>query len=242
MTQPHLQLPVRWWSDHDQHAHRTLTLESSTVAFLLVDCDGDAPGRYDQGVKTDVIAPALHAARSFGVRVVYLHNAPGGEGGPRNIHRELHGLRHGRERLGSSSWKPLRPAYLPELTPRDDEAEFQKAHQNGFRDTALDPYLRSWGVETLVLVGFSLKSCVYHTAWAAQERNYRVVLLRDATCPPGAKEYADTRDMTLPEGGWTRHVILRLLETNVGYTATSADWIHAAHHGDAGPTSTGPAS
>src|SRR3712207_389164 len=73
MTRPHLQLPVRWWSDHDQHAHRTLTLDPPTVAFLLVDCDGDAPGRYDQGVKTNVIAPALHAARSFGVRVVYLH-------------------------------------------------------------------------------------------------------------------------------------------------------------------------
>ncbi|PYE56377.1 nicotinamidase-related amidase [Deinococcus yavapaiensis KR-236] len=197
------------------------------LALVLVDCDGGGHGRYDQATKLDVIAPALHAARSAGVKVVYLHNAPGGEGGPRNVHRELHGLREGKERLGPPGWKPLRPSYLPELAPTELEPEFQKAHQNGFRDTALDAYLRSWDVDSLVLVGFSLKSCLYHTAWAAQERNYRVIVLRDATCPPGAKEFPDTLDPSLEEGGWTRHVLLRLLETNVGYTATSRDWLDA---------------
>lgn len=222
-----LHLPVRWWSDVGDFAHATLALPVARTAFVLVDVDGGAPGRYDQRTKLDVIAPALHAARRAGVRVTFVHNAPGGEGGPRNIHRELHGTREGRERLGPSGWKPVRPTYLPELAPRDDESEFQKAHQNGFRDTALDAHLRSWGVETLVMAGFSLKSCLYHTAWAAQERGYRVIVLRDGTCPPGTKEFADTRAERLAEGGWTRHVLLRLLETNVGYTALGAAFASA---------------
>ncbi|MBB5362456.1 isochorismatase family protein [Deinococcus humi] len=223
-----VELPVRWWGDEDVHVHGSLPLNPAATALALVDCDGGLePSRYDHRVKLQAIAPALQAARAAGIRVLYFHNAPGGEGGPLNVHRDLHGLRHGRERLGPPGWKPVRPVYLEELRPQDDEPEFQKAHQDGFRDTAADPYLRSWGVTTLVLAGFSLKSCLYHTAWAAQEHNYRVVVLRDATCPSGSKEYADTLDPGHPEGGWMRGAVLRLIETNVGYTSTSSAFVWA---------------
>lgn len=108
-----------------------------------------------------------------------------------------------------------------------NEAEFQKANRNGFVGTFADQYLRTWQIETLVFTGFSLKSCLYHTCVGAQERNYRVVALRDCVCPPGTKEYQDTLDASNPEGGWMRFAVLRLIETNVGYTSTSQAFVQA---------------
>lgn len=223
-----LTLPVRWWSDQQTFGLRDLALPVEHTAFVLVDCDGlldDA--RYDTATKVHAIAPALQAARQCGVRIMYFHNAPGGEGGPTNANRELHGLREGKERRDPPGWKPVRPVYAPLLQPHDRDAEFQKAHRNGFRDTFADQYLRTWSIDTLIMVGFSLKSCLYHTAVGAYEHNYRVIVLRDGVCPPGTKEYPDTIDPSNPEGGWMRYVTLRLIESNIGYTSTAADFIDA---------------
>jgi len=57
--------------------------------------------------------------------------------------------------------------------------------------------------------------------------NYRVIVLRDGVCPPGTKEYPDTLDSANPEGGWMRFVMLRLIETNIGYTTPTAEFLSA---------------
>jgi nicotinamidase-related amidase len=237
-----LALPVRWWGHRDAYRTGTLQLDPAATAFVLVDCHGASePTDYDHVTRLEYIAPALRAARAAGLRVVYFHGAPGGEGGPRNIVRELHGTREGTERLGPSGWKPRCPTYAPELAPREADPEFQKPLRNGFPHTGADRYLRTWGIDTLVLVGFSLKSCLYHTAVGAQEHDYRVIVLRDGVCPPGTKEFPDTLDPANPEGGWTRYVVLRLIEDNLGYTATCADFARAAEL-VAEPTSAAPPS
>ncbi len=223
-----LQLSVRWWCHEETYAYGTLSLPLTRTAFVLIDCNGPLdPAEYDYQTKVQNIAPALALARRIGLRIIYFHNAPGGEGGPTNINLELHGQRENKERLGPPGWKPTRPVYDERLAPGDQEPEFQKAHRNGFRDTFADQYLRTWGVETLLMVGFSLKSCLYHTAAGAHEHNYRVIVLRDGVCPPGTKEYPDTLDATNPEGGWMRFVTLRLIETNLGYTTTTAEFLSA---------------
>ena len=51
------------------------------------------------------------------------------------------------------------------------------------------------------MVGFSLKSCLLNTCIGAEEHSFRVIVLRDCVCPPGAKEYPDTLDAGNPEGG-----------------------------------------
>lgn len=156
--------------------------------------------------------------------MAYFHNAPGGEGGPLNQNRELHGTREGHDRPAPSGWKPIRPVYMPELAPRDSEPEFQKAHRNGFHDTFAVDYFRSWDIDTLVFSSFSLKSCRYHTCAGAHEHNFRAIVLRDGVCPPGTKEYPDTVDAESAEAGWMRFVLLRLIESNLGYTSTAAAW------------------
>jgi hypothetical protein len=61
--------------------------------------------------------------------------------------------------------------------------------------------------------------------YGARHHNYRVILLRDCTIPPGDGEFPDMRDSTNPEGGWMRFVFLRQFETNIGYTATERDFV-----------------
>jgi hypothetical protein len=121
---PTFDLPVGWWSDEHTYVHRTLALPIDRTAFVLIDCDGrlDATA-YDYHTKVHAIIPALHIARCIGMLIIYFHNAPGGEGGPQNINRELHGLREEKERLGLSGWKPIRPVYDEQLAPRDQDAE-----------------------------------------------------------------------------------------------------------------------
>jgi nicotinamidase-related amidase len=223
-----LTLPLRWWSDQNIYKEQSFQLDPDKTAFALLDCDGtDGPASYDYSVKAKAIAPALGAARRAGIKVIYFHNAPGGEGGTANVNRELHGIREGKERPSQSGWKPIRPPYEEFLASLPNEAEFQKANRNWFRDTFADQYLRTWQIETLIFVGFSLKSCLYHTCVGAQEHNYRAVVLRDFVCPPGTKEYPDTLDVSNPEGGWMRFVVLRLIETNIVYTATSQAFAQA---------------
>lgn len=101
--------------------------------------------------------------------------------------------------------------------------EIAKCAQSGFRDTYLDRYLRAWGIDTLLVVGFSFKSCVFYTLVGAFERNYRAILLRDGTDPEGTNEFGDTRDDGLPERGWVRLVLTRLIEDHLGYTSTCAE-------------------
>jgi nicotinamidase-related amidase len=223
-----IELPLRWWNDQDAYQQTTNLLSIEKTAFALIDCDGCAELEdYDYLVKMQSIAPALQAVRRCGMKVIYFHNAPGGEGGPGNVNKELHGTREGKVRPTPSGWKPLRPTYPEPLAPLPDEAEFQKANRNGFYDTFADQYLRTWDIQNLILVGFSLKSCLYHTCVGAQEHNYRVIVLRDGVCPPGTKEYPDTLDPANPEGGWMRFTLLRLIETNIGYTSTAPELIRA---------------
>ena len=73
-------------------------------------------------------------------------------------------------------------------------------------------------------------------------RNDRVVLPRDCADSPGAKAFPDTADPANPEGGWLRFAVLRIFETNEGYTSTAGEFVRACGalqgHAIVGGTST----
>jgi nicotinamidase-related amidase len=203
-----LTLPVRFYGS-DQ---ATLMLDLRTTAVMVVD----ANGMQSATLLTETIAPVLQAARAVGVRVFYFHEDGYGTGGPTDITRELHGERHG-HRLDDiffepPQWTGALPTYHAAIAPAADEADFPKSSKDGFQSTNADYYLRS---------------CLYHTCMGARHHNYQVILLRDCTTPPGEGEFPDTRDPSNPEGGWMRFVFLRQFETNIGYTATGADFVAA---------------
>ena len=84
-----LTLPVRWYSNETQHGE--LELELDRTAFMIVDSDCGTGNRYVE----DGIAPALAAARTAGMSVVFIHNDFSLVDEPGSIKREIHGTRWG---------------------------------------------------------------------------------------------------------------------------------------------------
>jgi nicotinamidase-related amidase len=163
--------------------------------------------------------------------VFYFHPDADGIGGPRDITRELHGERHHSELpavfFEKPQWRSWQPIYPAAIAPLLEEPDFPKASKDGFETTTADYYLKTWGIDTLIAVGFALRSCLYHTCLGARHRNYRVIMLRDCTTPPGSGEFPDTKDASNPEGGWMRLIFLRQFETTIGYTSTSGEFQQA---------------
>jgi len=211
-------------TDESKPTSTTLRLPTERTAFLLVDCNGDCGDECNKVIRVK-IAPALHAARSVGMKVVFVY----GEDriiGPASRPAEYHELRRGRP-LRLQTIRPYQPEWANCIAPLDHEPIIGKRAQNAFVGSQLDSWLRSWQIETLIAVGFSFKSCLFYTLVGAFEREYRVVFLRDGTHPPGTNEFRDTVNPDLPDGGWVRLVLTRLIEDHLGYSSTSDDLIAA---------------
>ena len=222
-------VPIRYYKDFKggyDYGHEELTLDLSACAFLLVDVDGGAPNPTTE----NYIAPALAAARKLGLRVAYVHNDLRLVADPGNIVGEVWGktkMPGGNALEGWAKRREYTPNYLDCVAPREGEKNFPKWIWSGFHDTFLDQHLRSWGVQTLFVVGYSRRACLHYTCAEAVGRNYRVVLLRDCSNAPGEIEMPDTLDDSLPEGGWINRITLRNFEHLIGYTTTSAEFVAA---------------
>ena len=221
-----LQLPVRFTGpSEDLQQFTTLHLELAKTAFLLVDCTFSNPPESGVGqVLRKIIAPTLTAIRAIGMLPVFVTG--GDHGDPRAINLELHGTRRGRA-VPRLPWPSPPPRWVPGIEPLAGDIVIEKCGQNGFRETSLDFCLRTNGIETLLCVGFSFKSCLFYTLVGAVEHNYRVVFLRDGTHPLGENEFPDTINEALPEKGWVRLVLTRLIEDHLGYSSTCAELMGA---------------
>ena len=237
-----IEIPIRYYKDypggHD-YGYETLPLIFEECAFLLVDVDG----RGANPVTENFIAPALAAARQVGLRVAYVHNDLRLVADPGNIVGEIWGRTKSAEGNGIGSWankNEFAPEYLDCVAPREGERNFPKWIWSGFHDTFLDQHLRSWGIRTLFVVGYSRRACLHYTCAEAVGRNYRVILLRDCSNSAGTIEMPDTIDASLPEGGWINRITLRNFEHLIGYTTTSAEFVEACRAlTSASDTSTG---
>ncbi len=217
------------------HAEEELALGVDDTAFLIVDVyglgyddDGDTgetPEFYKGGAEANRdmvvnhIRPARDAARAAGMPVVYLTNylAPSTTEG--NEWRNMSIRTCGVDVL--ESWKEpndiLRHSEV--IAPGPDDYLIKKQMYSGFFETHLESLLKDLGVRNLVAVGFDLRICLGTTVTDAMYRNYRVVVLRDCC---RTREYPETE-----EGGWANFLGIRYIEANVGYTATSEDFVSA---------------
>ncbi len=230
-----LTVPVRYYKDYPEgydYGYEDLSLPLDTCAFLLVDVDGGYSFKDDAVHPTTerFIAPALTGARRCGMKVAYVHNDLRLVADPGNIALELWTKTKMAKGNAVESWTKARdyePKYAECVAPRDGEPNFPKWMWSGFRDTFLDTRLRGWGIKTLFVVGYSRRACLHYTCAEAMGHNYRVVLLRDCSNPPGEIEMPDTLDDSLPEGGWVNRMMLRQFEHLIGYTTTSAEFVDA---------------
>jgi nicotinamidase-related amidase len=247
MTIPSLQLPARYYRTHPVQAplgyvEETLDLDLRRTAFLLVDVnglgfDGDdpqpAPGlpplyadqaKASRRIVADHIAPAKRAAVQAGIPIVYLSNhlSP-----TLNEHSEWRNLSlrvHNIDVL--QSWQEPNDilAYSEVIAPQPGDFLVKKQLYSGFFETQLDSLLRSLDIYNLITVGFDSRICLHTTVIDAMYRNYRVTVLRDAI---GTSPLANGDDAETDDGKWADANAVRFIETNVGYTATSEQWIAA---------------
>ncbi len=224
-----LSLPVRF-TGHQEHEAQfdTLSINISKTAFLLVDCTFENPPESSVGqVLRKTIAPTLEAVRSIGMKVVFIHGDEHGDA--KSMFTELHRTRR-KQKYKPRAWQPTTPVWIPSIEPTEKDTIIEKNAQSAFRATSLDHHLRTAGIETLICVGFSFKSCLFYTMVGAFEHNYRVIFLRDGTHPQGENEFADTLDDSLPEKGWVRLVLTRLIEDHLGYSSTCQELSDAIKH------------
>ena len=76
------------------------------------------------------------------------------------------------------------------LDRRPEDVQVRKTRVGAFTTTDLDEQLRARGVTTLVLAGISTSGVVLSTVREAMDRDYRIVVLRDAC----ADREAETHD------------------------------------------------
>jgi nicotinamidase-related amidase len=237
-----LQLTGRYWRWYPPeeplgHAEERLDLLIKETVFLLIDVYGEDgedadPGRPEtQGVYSPTsegafreivrrrIVPAKAAAKRAGLPVVYLANHLSDGLTAESEWRNVTLRTWGADVL--ETWKP--PARHLEhaaiIAPGAGEPVIHKQIYSGFFGTDLDAVLHRCGARNLVVVGFESLICLGMTVTDAMYRDYRVVVLRDAI---RTTEFPETM-----EGEWANFVAVRLIEANVGYTATTDEFIAA---------------
>lgn len=221
------------------YAQEALELEFDRTVFLLIDVyglgfdsrptdDEDTAGvpefygrmvREHWDIVVNHIVPAKRAAKAAGLPVVYLTNWLSPELNDQSEWRNLSLRAHGIDVL--ETWQEPNDilAFSKIVAPEPGEPVVGKQLYSGFFETRLDSLLRSMDVRNLVCVGFDSRICLGTTLIDAMYRNYRVIALRDAI---GTMEEPETAD-----GRWADFLATRYIETNVGYTATTADWVAA---------------
>ena len=92
----------------------------------------------------------------------------------------------------------------------DNEVVMWKPRWSAFHRTSLDDHLRRLGVDTIVLAGCNFPNCPRATFFDASQRDYRVVVVEDATSRVTPERLADAVALgvhALPTETVVRHIL-----------------------------------
>jgi nicotinamidase-related amidase len=222
------------------HASERLILDPGRTVFLLIDVygagyDSDLAssaipefyrGQVERARKivVDHIAPAKRAAKKVGLPIVYLTNYLSTGLSERSEWRNLSLRVHNIDVL--DAWREPNEilAFSNIIAPAEGEHLVKKQLYSGFYETHLDSLLRSLDAYNLVVVGFDSRICLATTVIDAMYRNYRVIVLRDCVGTAAEATGSGSADV---ERERANAEAVRFIETNVGYTSTSQQWIAA---------------
>lgn len=145
------------------------------VGLLLVDMQEDFFSRSMSPAPAEVIGNAaklLDAFRAAGAPVAHIHTVCAPDGSDAMPHWLPDKMLCVAGTPGVLAPEPLRPA--------DGEFVAIKQHYDGFVDPGLEPWLRSQGVETVVVCGVYTQTCVRAAVLGAYQRGFRVIMATDA--------------------------------------------------------------
>lgn len=175
--------------------------------------EAGAPFEAAGGPETTLrIAEAARVARSRGIPVVWTTRASRPQVGMGERTKAAYG-----DRLYafSGKWAELDPM----LGVRPDEVIIDKPRHSAFFSTDLDLILRSWGVEEVLIAGFTINVCCLATAYDAVARDYRVTFVSDLC---GARPARSPSGEEVPPDEVMR-MTLTMVEYALGRTALSQD-------------------
>jgi nicotinamidase-related amidase len=187
-----------------------VTINPRTTALLLQDLQNDIV-KSNRPVlpmgNTQLIANCqklLAKARQVGMPVIYvqvirrrdLKDAPrpplgapaGGAGGPALIE-------------GTEGAK-----VVSELAPRPGDAVVTKHTTSPFNNTDIEVYLRRFGVNTLILTGYSTTGVVEGSLRDARDKDFDCVVVRDCCAAGTAQEHDTCMDIIFPRMAWVAGV------------------------------------
>ncbi|MBV8219938.1 MAG: cysteine hydrolase [Solirubrobacterales bacterium] len=84
------------------------------------------------------------------------------------------------------------------VSPEPGDIVVRKVRVGAFSTTDLDAQLRDRGVDTLILAGISTSGVVLSTVRDATDRDYRVLVLADATADPDPEVHAFLTERIFP--------------------------------------------
>jgi len=179
-----------------------LAMDPKSTALVLVDAHR---GHLDPGVATMPVAPEdvptvraalarlVRGARAVGVPVVHVvmtHRRIPTEGAESMTNPFWRAVEAAHQSLTPGRWSTIRghnlegtpqTEILPELGPEPtDYVILTKKRLSAFYGTDLEFVLRTRGVSTVLLAGINTNTCVLCTAFDAFNRDYAVVVARDA--------------------------------------------------------------
>jgi ureidoacrylate peracid hydrolase len=182
-----------------------ITLDLSQTAVVVVDMQNDFGAKggmldlagIDISPNQAVIEPTgrvLAAARQAGITVVYLKMGYQADLSDLGAAETPNRIRHpsvgtpvagpdGRTSrvLIRDTWST---AIVDELSPHPSDVVLYKTRYSGFYGTELDGVLRSRGVRSLIVTGWTTSVCVESTIRDAFFRDYRCVLVEDCAAEP----------------------------------------------------------
>jgi ureidoacrylate peracid hydrolase len=217
-----------------------IEIDTARTAVIVVDMQNDfgaKGGMFDragidismiQGV-VDPIARVLEAARSEGVKIVYLKMGFQPDlsdlGPPDSPNRVRHMLldvgKTIRSPDGAEGQILIRDTWntdiVPALKPRAEDVVMYKHRFSGFYQTDLDAILKRQGVKYLIVTGCTTSVCVESTAREAMFRDYSCVLLADCMGEPIGND--------LPRSN--HDASLLVFQTLFGWVSGSEEFIRA---------------
>ena len=157
-----------------------LKLNPAKTALLIINMTNDLLGW--EGVEALVprLGRLIAAAQARGVMVIYsslAFCAGGTDSGQLGRYWEV---------IGSGKVLTKGTAGVEvcaELAPAPGDVVLQRNRYSAFYNTELDSLLRSRGIDTIVIGGYSTNFCCDSTARDANFRDYNVVFLSDGTAP-----------------------------------------------------------
>ncbi len=187
-------------------------------ALLVIDplrryTEAGAPFEAEGAPETTLrIAAAARAARRSGIPVIWTTRASRPQVGMGTRTQARYG-----DKLAAFSgrWAELddRLGVLPE------DVVIDKPRHSAFFATDLDTVLRSWGIEELLICGFTINVCCLATAYDAVARDYRIAFVEDL-CGARPAQSPDGEEVPASE---VMRMTLTVVEYALGAVVRAAD-------------------